>query len=261
MPTKIVTETQLLRLLSNTPLQIHVTLVSLSGHVAKNTSPDHMTAFYVDSSEILNRHFDGRIVTGAPVELLSFEKVDYWNRLTTVFEWARTHVYSSLFICWGANAALYYYYGIQKRVLDKKLSGIFELEIRDTSSLLLRGFDDRFLMPQSRYATVLPEDVAATNLTVLADSPEAGAVILAAPEHRQVFVTGHLEYDISTIDLEYRRDLAAGLAIDLPVNYYQDDDPNKPPLVKWRTYAHQFFANWLNHCVYQATPYNLTDIT
>ncbi|MDR1015190.1 MAG: homoserine O-succinyltransferase [Coriobacteriales bacterium] len=259
MPTKVATETQLLRLLSNTPLQIHVTLVSIGGHVSRNTAAGHMEAFYRDSRSIRDACFDGLIVTGAPVETLPFRDVDYWDELVSVLDWAQENVYSSLFICWGVNAALHHFYGIEKRRLDRKLFGIFPLRHRDEgASRLLLGLDDPFFMPQSRYTTVLPEDVEPVGLRVLAESPEAGAVVIAAPDHRQVFVTGHLEYDADTLGKEYARDVAAGLDIALPVNYYADDDPSKPPLVRWRTYAHQFFANWLNHYVYQETPFDLS---
>jgi homoserine O-succinyltransferase len=258
MPTKVATEAQLLRLLSNTPLQVKVTLVSMGGHTSKNTSASHMEAFYKDSRSILDRRFDGLIVTGAPVETLPFEDVDYWDELTTLFEWSRTHVYRSLFICWGVNAALRHFYGVEKRTLSEKLFGIYPLTHRDSSSRLLLGLDDPFFMPQSRYTTVLDEDVEKVGLRVLAGSPKTGAVVSAAPDHRQVFVTGHLEYDGDTLNREYHRDLAAGLDIALPANYYTDDDPTKPPLIRWRTYAHQFFANWLNYYVYQETPYDLS---
>ena len=260
MPTKIATETQLIRLLSNTPLQIHLTLISMSGHVSKNTSPEHMETFYISSDEALGRQFDGLIVTGAPVETLNFGDIDYWGKLASVFEWSRSNVFSSLYICWGANAALWHFFHIDKHLMDEKLSGVYEMDIYDGANHLMRGFDDRFFMPQSRYATVLPEDLSGTNLKTLAGSKEAGAVIFASPNYRQVFVTGHLEYDALTLDREYRRDLAAGLPIAVPVNYYPDDDPTLPPQIRWRTYAHQFFANWLNHCVYQETPFNLQDI-
>ncbi|MDR2197269.1 MAG: homoserine O-succinyltransferase [Coriobacteriales bacterium] len=258
MPTKAATEAQLLRLLSNTPLQVRVTLIAMGGHVSKNTAASHMEAFYQDSRHILERRFDGLILTGAPVETLPFEDVDYWQELTALLEWSRTHVYRSLFICWGVNAALRHFYGIEKRVLPRKLFGIYPLTSKEHTSRLLLGLDNPFFMPQSRYTTVLPEDAEKAGLKVLAGSPEAGAVVIVAPEHEQVFVTGHLEYDADTLDREYRRDLAAGLDIALPVNYYADDDPTKPPVVRWRTYAHQFFANWLNHYVYQETPYDLT---
>jgi homoserine O-succinyltransferase len=258
MPTKVATEAQLLRLLSNTPLQVRVTLVAMGGHTSKNTAASHMEEFYTDSHGIRDRRFDGLIVTGAPVETLPFKDVDYWDELTALFEWSRTHVYRSLFICWGVNAALQHFYGVEKRVLKQKLFGIYPLTPCENPSRLLLGLDDPFYMPQSRYTTVLPEDVEPVGLKVLASSPEAGAVITAAPDHRQVFVTGHLEYDANTLDKEYRRDLAAGLNIALPANYYTNDDPTKPPLVRWRTYAHQFFANWLNYYVYQETPYDLS---
>ncbi|MCL1847473.1 MAG: homoserine O-succinyltransferase [Coriobacteriia bacterium] len=261
MPTKLTTETQLLRLLSNTPLQVHLTLIAMGGHVSKNTSPSHMEAFYRDSRTILDERFDGIIVTGAPVETLPFEDVDYWQELTQLLEWIKTHVYCSLYICWGVNAALYHYYGIGKRRLEQKLSGVYPLTHYDKTSRLLLGLDDPFFMPQSRYTTVLPQDIEPAGLKVLAGSPETGAVISVSPEHRQVFVTGHFEYDVDTLDREYRRDVAAGLEIALPLNYYPEDNPARPPQVRWRTYAHQFFANWLNYYVYQETPYTFTSTT
>ena len=263
IPTKLDTEAQLLRLLSNTPLQVRVTLVAMGGHTSKNTAAEHMDAFYQDSRSILGRRFDGIIVTGAPVETLPFADVDYWDELTALFEWSRTHVYRSLFICWGVNAALHHFYGVERHLLDRKLSGIYPLTCYGgygSTSRLLLGLDDPFYMPQSRYTTVYAQDVQGTGLKVLAGSPEAGAVVLAAPEHRQVFVTGHLEYDVDTLDKEYRRDVAAGLEIAAPVNYYQDNDPSKPPVSRWKTYAHQFFANWLNYYVYQETPFDLTEL-
>ena len=260
MPTKIATETQLIRLLSNTPLQIHLTLISMSGHVSKNTSSEHMEAFYISSDEALDRQFDGLIITGAPVETLNFSDIDYWDKLAAVFEWSRSNVFSSLYICWGVNAALWHFFHIDKHLLDEKISGVYEMDIYDTANHLMRGFDDRFFMPQSRYATVLPEDLSDTNLKTLAGSKEAGAVVFALPNYRQVFVTGHLEYDAFTLDREYQRDVAAGLSPAVPVNYYPDNDPTRHPQIRWRTYAHQFFANWLNHCVYQETPYDLQDI-
>ena len=262
MPTKIDTETQLLRLLSNTPLQVQASLISMAGHRSKNTAASHMEAFYVDSFEVrtTEQRFDGLIVTGAPVETLPFDEVDYWNELTALFEWSRTHVYQSLFICWGANAGLWHYYGVEKVLLNKKLSGVYPMDVYEPQDQLLLGLDDPFYMPQSRYATVLPEEVEAVGLKVLAGSPETGAVITASPDRRQVFVTGHLEYEADTLDKEYRRDVKAGLNIAVPLNYYPNDDPTKKPVVCWRTYGHQFFANWLNYYVYQETPYRLEEI-
>ncbi|MDR2108590.1 MAG: homoserine O-succinyltransferase [Coriobacteriales bacterium] len=260
MPTKIDTETQLVRLLSNSSLQLHLTLISMSGHVSKNTDLTHISSFYISSDEALERRFDGLIVTGAPVETMDFEQVDYWSRLSELFEWSRHHVYSTLFICWGVNAALWHFYGIKKRLMEQKLSGIYELELYDGASRLLRGFDDRFWMPQSRYATVLPEDLENTGINLLAGSEQTGAVVFSDAQHRQAFVTGHLEYDLLTLDREYRRDLAAGLPVAVPYNYYPDDDPNRLPVIRWRTYAYQLFSNWLNHYVYQETPFDLADI-
>ncbi|MDR2672761.1 MAG: homoserine O-succinyltransferase [Coriobacteriales bacterium] len=263
MPTKVATETQLLRLLSNTPLQLHATLISMAAHQSKNTKASHMESFYVDSPEILknDRRFDGLIVTGAPVETLPFNDVDYWQELTALFDWSLSHVCRSLFICWGANAALYHFYNIEKRLLNKKLFGIYPLERYDKTSRLLLGLDDPFLMPQSRYATVLPKDAQEAGLRILAGSEATGAVITASPDHQQVFVTGHLEYDQDTLDKEYRRDRAAGLDIAIPFSYYPGNDPDQRPPLRWQTYAHQFFANWLNYYVYQETPYDLDCIS
>lgn len=262
MPTKIATETQLLRLLSNTPLQVEASLVSMAAHTSKNATLQHMEAFYVNSPEVRasDLKFDGLIVTGAPVETLPFEQVDYWSELQALFEWSRTHVYSSLFICWGANAALWHFHNIEKRMLKDKLFGIYPQERYDASAQLLIGLDDPFYMPQSRYATILPEDGEAAGLKILAGSPQTGATIMTSMDGRQVYVTGHLEYDADTLDKEYRRDVAAGLDIAVPINYYPNDDPTKEPQVRWRSYAHQFFANWLNYYVYQQTPYMLSEI-
>lgn len=260
MPTKTDTEAQLLRLLSNTPLQVHVTLVAMGGHVPRHISTDHMEAFYSNSHSVLDRRFDGLIVTGAPVETLPFETVDYWAELSALLDWSKTHVYRSLFICWGVNAALKHFYGVEKRMFEKKLTGVYPLTRNDNASRLLNGLDDPFYMPQSRYATVNREDVEPVGLKVLASSPQAGAVITASPDHKQVFVTGHFEYEVDTLDKEYRRDLAAGLDIQIPANYYPNDDPTQPPSIRWRTYAHQFFANWLNYYVYQETPFDLNKL-
>ena len=260
MPTKEATETQLLRLLSNTPLQINIKLLSIGGHVSKNTPQEYLEAFYTSTHEIIEQRFDGLIVTGAPVETLPFEQVDYWDELVRIFEWSREHVFCSLFICWGVNAALYHFYGIEKRLLDKKISGVYPMNCYDNSSQLLLGMDDPFWMPQSRYATVFPEDIQAAGLKMLAGSAETGAVVSANLKRRQVFVTGHLEYDSDTLDKEYKRDIAQGLDIAMPVNYYQNDDPTAGIQMRWRTYAHQFFANWTNYFVYQETPYDLEQI-
>ncbi|MCL1879729.1 MAG: homoserine O-succinyltransferase [Actinomycetia bacterium] len=258
MPTKIATETQLLRLLSNTPLQVNASLVKIGGHVSRNTSAEHLEAFYTDSRSIVDERFDGLIVTGAPLETLPFEQVDYWDELCRIFEWSRHHVYRSLFICWGATAALHHFFGIEPRLAEEKLFGIYPMEHFDKSSRLLIGIDDPFWMPQSRYATVLPSDLKTSGLKVLAGSDTAGAVIMASPEHRKVFITGHLEYETDTLDAEYRRDLANGLDTNMPIGYYQNDDATAPIMLRWSTYAHQFFANWLNHYVYQETPYDLS---
>jgi homoserine O-succinyltransferase len=257
MPTKEATETQLMRLLSNTPLQINVQLLAIGGHVSKNTPQEYLEKFYSSTFDIMDQRFDGLIITGAPVETLPFEEVNYWEELVRIFEWSRDHVFCVLFICWGANAALHHFHGVNKHLLNQKLSGVYSMNCYDNSGQLLLGLDDPFWMPQSRYATVLPEDVHRSGLLMLAGSEETGSVITADISHRQVFVTGHFEYDADTLDKEYRRDLAAGLNIDMPVNYYINDDPEAGIQMRWRTYAHQFFANWLNHYVYQETPYDL----
>jgi homoserine O-succinyltransferase len=258
MPTKVATETQLIRLLSNSPLQVNVTLVAMSGYLPKNTSQQHMDTFYVPSEQVLKRRFDGLIVTGAPLEATPFEEVDYWEELKAILAWARRNVFSSLFICWGVNAALYYYYGIERHLLRKKLFGVYPVALRDKTSHLLRGFDDPWLVPQSRYMTVLPEDLEGTGLRVLAASRKCGAVVFSSANHRQAYITGHLEYDGTTLDREYKRDRKAGISIDPPFNYYPADDPRRHPMMRWRTYAHQFYSNWLNHYVYQETPFDLT---
>jgi len=260
MPTKEATETQLLRLLSNTPLQINAHLLSMGGHVSRHTNAEYLDAFYLDSRQVTEQRFDALIVTGAPVETLPFEEVDYWEELVRILDWSRDHVFCCLFICWAVNAALYHFYGVSKRLLSTKLSGVYPLECYDQHNQLLLGMDNPFWMPQSRFATVLPADIQAAGLRPLAGSPAAGTVIAASPDHRRVFITGHLEYDPDTLDKEYHRDLAAGLAPQIPVNYYQGDDPTAPIQIRWRTYAHQFYANWLNHYVYQETPYDLNRI-
>ena len=261
MPTKIDTETQLARVLGNTPLQIELELIAPSGHVSKNTSQAHMLAFYKSFDEVKDRTFDGLVITGAPVELMAFEEVDYWPELCAVMEWSKTHAHSTLYICWGAQAGLYYHYGIQKHLLPEKLFGVFQHTVEDPNYILFRGFDDRFWVPHSRNTTVDRADIEAVpGLKVLAASPEAGVYAVKSPEGRQVFLMGHAEYDRDTLKKEYLRDLAAGVDIRLPRNYFPGDDPAREPVVNWRSCAHLLYANWLNYCVYQTTPYDIQGI-
>ena len=261
MPTKIDTETQLARVLGNTPLQIELELIAPSGHVSKNTSKEHMLAFYKTFDQVKHRTFDGVIITGAPVELMDFEEVDYWPELCEIMEWSKTHAHSTLHICWGAQAGLYYHYGIQKKLLDKKLFGVFKHTVEDPNFILFRGFDDKFWVPHSRNTTVAREDIEAVEgLKVLSASPEAGVYAVKSPESKQVFLMGHAEYDPDTLKKEYLRDVAAGIDIQIPANYFTDDDPAQPPIVRWRSCAHLLYANWLNYCVYQTTPYDISEI-
>ena len=261
MPTKIVTETQLARLLGNSPLQIELELIMTRGHQSKNTSAEHMLAFYKTFDDVRCQHFDGMIITGAPVEQMPFEAVDYWDELCGIMEWSKTHVTSTLHICWGAQAGLYYHFGIGKKPLDKKLFGVFAHRVERKTSMLLRGFDDTFFVPHSRHTTVDRADVEAVpELKILAASPEAGIYAIATDKGRQIFITGHSEYDADTLRLEYERDKKAGLAIDVPVNYFPDNDPSKEPKVTWRGHANLIYQNWLNYYVYQRTPYIIGDI-
>ena len=262
MPLKIETETQLARVLSNSPLQIEMELIAPSGHVPRNTPRDHMLSFYKTFADVKHRTFDGLVITGAPVEQLPFEEVDYWPELCEIMEWSKTHVHSTLHICWGAQAGLYYHYGIQKHLLDKKLFGVFEHRVEDPNYILFRGFDDSFWVPHSRNTTMYREDIEAVpGLKVLAASPEAGVYAVKSPESKQVFLMGHAEYDPDTLKKEYLRDLKAGIAMDVPKNYFPDDDPSREPRVNWRSCAHLLYANWLNYCVYQTTPYELGGIS
>ena len=261
MPTKVDTETQLARVLGNTPLQIELELIAPSGHVSKNTSQAHMLAFYKTFNEVKDRTFDGLLITGAPVELMEFEEVDYWPELCEIMEWSKTHVHSTLYICWGAQAGLYYHYGIKKRTLDQKLFGIFQHTVEDPNFILFRGFDDKFWVPHSRNTTVDREDIEAVpGLKILAASPEAGVYAVKNDGCSQVFLMGHAEYDRDTLYKEYMRDVAAGIDIQIPANYFPDDDPTQKPLVKWRSCAHLLYTNWLNYCVYQTSPYDIRDI-
>ena len=260
MPTKVVTETQIARLIGNTPLQVELELLQTS-HIPKNTSEEHMLAFYKRFEEVKDQRFDGMIITGAPVEQIEIEEVEYWDELTEIMEWSKTHVYSTFHICWGAQAGLYYHYGIKKVPLEKKLFGVFPHEVEYKRSILFRGFDDEFMIPHSRHTTVRREDIEAVpELNILSSSKEAGVFVVTVKEGRQVFVTGHAEYDADTLRREYLRDKEAGLEIDVPKNYFPDDDDTKEPIVTWRSAANLLYSNWLNYFVYQTTPYDLNKI-
>ena len=262
MPTKIATETQLARLLGNTPLQVELDLIQLRSHVTRNTSQEHMLAFYKPFDQIRGEKYDGMIITGAPVERMKFEQVDYWRELCEVMEWTKTHVTSTFHICWGAQAALYYHYGIEKHDMGKKLFGVYPHYKEHKSSMLLRGFDDVFMVPQSRYTTIRREDVLqAPELKILASSREGGIYALATKLGRQIFITGHSEYDGDTLKNEYLRDQAAGLDTPVPVNYFPEDDPTREPNVTWRSHANLLYSNWLNYYVYQTTPYDISTIS
>ena len=261
MPTKIVTETQIARLIGNTPLQVELELLQTATHKSKNTSAEHMLAFYKTFDEVKHRKFDGLIITGAPVEQMEFEQVEYWDELCEIMEWSKTHVTSTFHICWGAQAGLYYHYGIKKYPLDKKLFGVFKHTRDYNRSMLLRGFDDEFWVPHSRHTTVRIEDVLEhPEIKIISTSPEAGLFLCATERGKQVFVTGHSEYDADTLEREYLRDKNAGLPIEVPKNYYPDDDDTKAPMVRWRSCANLLYSNWLNYFVYQTTPYDINDI-
>jgi len=261
MPTKIATETQLARLLSNTPLQVELELISSEVHVPKNTPQEHMIAFYKHFSDIKDQNFDGLIITGAPVEQMPFEEVEYWDELCEIMEWSKTHVQSTFHICWGAQAGLYYHYGINKVDLPEKMFGVFPHIVDRRSNMLFRGFDDTFMVPHSRHTTIRREDVEKVpELKILASSPEAGVYAIATEGGRQVFITGHSEYDPRTLENEYLRDKNLGLPIAVPKNYYPNDDDTQPPMVTWRSCAHLLYSNWLNYFVYQTTPYDLSEL-
>ncbi len=261
MPTKIDTETQLMRLLGNTALQVEVTLLHTKTHLSKNTSREHLTAFYKTFYDIKDENFDGMIITGAPVEQMPFEEVSYWDELCEIMEWSKTHVHSTFHICWGAQAGLYYHYGINKYPLQKKLFGVFPHKVVRKSSILFRGFDDEFMVPQSRHTTVKKSDIlACSKLKILAESEEAGVYAVSIKDGKQIFITGHSEYDAETLNKEYVRDKTAGLPIEIPKNYFPNDDDSKPPRVTWRSHANLLFSNWLNYFVYQTTPYNLDEM-
>ena len=261
MPTKIVTETQLTRLLGNTPLQVHLELMHMSSHRSKNVSQEHLLSFYKTFDELKDRKFDGMVITGAPVEQMEFENVDYWQELCEIMEWSKTHVHSTFHICWGAQAGLYYHYGIPKYPLDQKMFGVFPHNVDYKRSILLRGFDDTFYVPHSRHTTVHREDIEKVEgLRILASSPEAGVYAVMSREGRQIFITGHSEYDPETLKTEYLRDKNQGLPIHVPYNYFPGDDDTKDPIVLWRGHANLLFSNWLNYFVYQTTPYDIMTI-
>ena len=261
MPTKIATETQLARLLSNTPLQVELELMQTSTYVGKNTPQEHMLKFYTDFDHVRDRYFDGMVITGAPVEKLNFDQVEYWDELCRIMEWSKTHVHSTFHICWAAQAALYYHYGIQKIPLPEKLSGVYPHWVVRRSSMLMRGFDDCFMVPHSRNTTVALEDVMACDkLKILAVSEKAGLYAAATEGGRQIFITGHSEYDADTLKGEYIRDLKQGINPHVPENYFPNDDPSREPIMSWRSHANLLYMNWLNYFVYQSTPYDIQTI-
>ena len=261
MPLKITTETDLVRLLSNTPLQVEISFMKIKSHTSKNTPIEHMKAFYTDFDKMRDEKYDGMIITGAPVEQMDFEEVTYWDEITGIFDWARTHVTSTLYICWAAQAGLYHHYGVPKYPLDAKMFGIFEHRTLQPLYPIFRGFDDVFYVPHSRHTEIRKEDILKVpELTLLSESEDAGVYMVMARNGREFFVTGHSEYSPLTRDTEYRRDLSKGLPIDMPRNYYVDDDPDKGVLVRWRAHANLLFSNWLNYFVYQETPFNIEEI-
>ncbi len=261
MPTKIVTETQLLRLLGNSPIQVEIELVHMETHESKNTPAEHLLKHYSTYRDIRDNNYDGLIITGAPVETLPFEEVDYWDELTDLMDWAQTHVYSTFYICWGAQAGLYHYYGIPKLPLPKKMFGVFPHRVNVRYERLVRGFDDLFYAPHSRHTEVRREDILARpDLVLLSDSEEAGVYIVLSADRRHIFVTGHSEYDPLTLRAEYLRDVNNGLPIEVPRNYFPGDDPSQEPLVRWRGHSNLLYSNWLNYYVYQQTPYDLSEI-
>ncbi len=261
MPLKITTETDLVRLLSNTPLQMEIYFMKLKSHTSKNTPIEHMMMFYKDFDVLEKEKFDGMIITGAPIEHLEFEDVEYWNEISKIFAWANTHVTSTMYICWAAQAGLYYHYGVPKYQLPKKMFGIFQQHTLQPQIPLFRGFDDVFYMPHSRHTEVRREDIEKhKELEIVAESPESGVSIVMARGGRQIFVTGHMEYSPYTLDSEYRRDLGKRDDVDMPKNYYRDNDPQKAPNVTWRAHANLLFSNWINYYIYQETPFNIEEI-
>lgn len=261
MPKKIETETQLSRLLGNSPLQVDLELIHTKSHKSRNTSAEHLFAFYKTFEDVKHLTFDGMIITGAPVEHLKFEEVEYWQELCEIMEWTKTHVHSTFHICWGAQAGLYYHYGINKHPLDKKMFGIFSHRVDYKKSILFRGFDDTFMVPHSRHTTVLAEDIKAVKgLKILSTSDEAGVYAVSTKNGKQIFITGHSEYDADTLAQEYFRDLNEGKPIEIPRNYFPEDNPQKEPVVTWRSHANLLYSNWLNYFVYQTTPYDIEKI-
>lgn len=257
MPKKIETETQLLRLIGNTPIQIDVDLLQTSTHVARNTAPEHLLEFYHTFPEIQQNFYDALIITGAPVENLAFEEVDYWSELCKIFEWSKTNVFSTMHICWGAQAGLYYHYGIDKHPVSQKVFGVFSHKKEDPSHPLLYGFDDTFFAPHSRHTEILAEDILqCPSLNLLSRSPKAGVYLISSRDNRHVFLTGHPEYDRTTLDSEYKRDLQRGLSIAIPANYYPHNNPENLPVMRWRSHSSLLFSNWINYFVYQQTPYD-----
>lgn len=261
MPLKITTETDLIRLLSNTPLQLDINFMKLKSHTPKNTPIEHMMMFYRDFESMRNEKFDGMIITGAPVETMDYEQVTYWDEIVEIFNWARTHVTSTLYICWAAQAGLYHYYGVPKYSLEKKMFGIFEQHTLQPQMPIFRGFDDTFMMPHSRHTEIRKEDVLAhSELQLIAESEESGISIVMARGGREFFITGHLEYSPNTLDNEYKRDFGVRSDVEKPRNYYRNDDPSLPPMVTWRAHANLFYSNWINYYVYQETPYDINKI-
>lgn len=261
MPIKITTETDLIRLLSNSPLQLEIDFLHMESHTSKNTPIEHLMSFYKTFDEVKKSNYDGMIITGAPVEHLPFEEVTYWDEITGIFDWARTHVTSTFYICWAAQAGMYHHYGIPKYPLDAKMFGVFEHVKHNPQNPIFRGFDDLFYVPHSRHTEVKAEDIVNNSeLTLLSDSPESGVYMVMARNGREFYITGHSEYSPNTLDTEYKRDVAKGLPINLPLNYYRDNNPENEPIVRWRSHANLLFTNWLNYFVYQETPYDLEKI-
>ena len=261
MPKKIETETQFARLLGNSPLQVEPTLMHTSSHQSKNVAEEHLLAFYKTFKDVKDEYFDGMIITGAPVEMIPFEEVEYWDELCEIMEWSKTHVHSTMHICWASQAGLYYHYGINKHLMPKKVFGVFPHTVDYKQSILFRGFDDTFMVPQSRHTTFLREDLEQVSaLKILSSSKQTGVYAVSTKNGRQIFITGHSEYDALTLQNEYLRDLSQGKEIAIPENYYPNDDPTKPPMVSWRGHAHLLFSNWLNYFVYQSTPYDVNQV-
>ncbi|MBO5240450.1 MAG: homoserine O-succinyltransferase [Clostridia bacterium] len=261
MPRKIETETQFARLLGNTPLQVEPALIRTASHQSKNVTEEHLLAFYKTFEDVKHENFDGMIITGAPVELMAFEEVEYWQELCTIMEWSKTHVHSTMHICWASQAGLYYHFGIQKKLLPEKIFGVYPHRVEHKASILFRGFDDAFMVPQSRHTAFLREDVEKIpELKILASSEKTGIYAVSTKNGRQIFITGHSEYDADTLKYEYDRDLSQGKPIQIPENYFLNDDPNNPPIVSWRAHANLLFSNWLNYFVYQSTPYDIKEV-